>query len=114
MRRNRAQLKYLGASWVSEGEFRFGDIVNGNFSHESTLQRVLELVRSDSRSSASENGLGSKSSRAKSSRVGSMPCVAGVSVSPLASSHAQDPRSRIAVRTVCELAGDPTHLVTKA
>jgi hypothetical protein len=84
MRRNRAQLKYLGASWVSVGEFRFGDIVNGNFSHESTLQRVLELVHSNSRSSASKNGLGSKSSR-----VGSMPCVAGVSVSPLASSHAQ-------------------------
>lgn len=49
MRRNRAQLKYLGASWVSEGEFRFGDIVDGDFSHESTLQRVLELVRPDSR-----------------------------------------------------------------
>src|ERR1700722_4022444 len=49
MRRNRAQQQC-----VSEGEFRFGDIVNGNFSHESTLQRVLELVRSDSRSSASK------------------------------------------------------------
>ena len=78
MRKNRAQqqLKYLGVSWVFEGEFRFGDIATGNFSHECTLQWVLKLVRSDSRSLASK-----KEPRAK---IFSMSCVAGVSVSTLA------------------------------
>jgi len=43
-----------------------------------------------------------------------MSCVAGVSVSPLASSHAQAGSQKQDCSQECELAGDPARLVTKA